>query len=116
VDMGAGVDAFKALLTTGRPLGMAFVVTADRAEKGVANLRVYRRLILNASQDDYATFSLPRGLYEHGELEPGRGYTFTSNPKRALEVQCALVGADPPGPAPGVAGAANACPATRAAR
>ncbi|HKF75861.1 MAG TPA: FtsK/SpoIIIE domain-containing protein [Candidatus Dormibacteraeota bacterium] len=106
VDMGAPVDAFKALLTTGRPLGMAFVVTADRAEKGVANLRVYRRLILNASQDDYATFSLPRGLYEHGELEPGRGYTFTSNPKRALEVQCALVGADPAGQAQAAAVAA----------
>jgi S-DNA-T family DNA segregation ATPase FtsK/SpoIIIE len=106
VDTGAPVDAFKALLTTGRPLGMAFVVTADRAEKGVANLRTSRRLVLNASQDDYATFSLPRGLYEHGELEPGRGYTFTSSPKRALEVQCALVGADPAGPAQAAAVAA----------
>jgi S-DNA-T family DNA segregation ATPase FtsK/SpoIIIE len=106
VDMGAPVDAFKNLLTGGPPLGISFVVTADRLDRGVATLRVNRRIVLRSSQDDYAMFSLPRGLYEGGELEPGRGYTFTANPRGALEVQCALVGDDPGGPAQATAVAA----------
>jgi S-DNA-T family DNA segregation ATPase FtsK/SpoIIIE len=106
VEMGAPVDTLRGLLTTGRPLGMAFAITADRADRGVANLRVNRRVVLSSSQDDYATFALPRALYEAGELEPGRGYTFTANPRGALEVQCALVGADPGGRAQSAAVAA----------
>jgi len=97
VDLGAPLDLFRSLVGEGRPLGMAFAITADRAGTVPTPLlaAIGRRLVLRMTSDDeYLHAGLDRSLYLGASLPPGRGFA-----DQALEFQAALVGADPAGSA-----------------
>jgi S-DNA-T family DNA segregation ATPase FtsK/SpoIIIE len=95
IDVGAHVDALRDLVAEGRPLGIAFAITADRqaGQLGALSASVVRRVILRlATDDEYALLGLPRSVYAGAHLPPGRGFTETG-----FEVQCAIAGSDPSG-------------------
>jgi S-DNA-T family DNA segregation ATPase FtsK/SpoIIIE len=95
IDVGAHVDALRELVAEGRPLGISFVISADR-QAGYLNAlsaSVVRRVVLRlATDDEYAFLGVPRSLYAGAHLLPGRGFT-----ESGFEVQCAVVGMDPSG-------------------
>jgi S-DNA-T family DNA segregation ATPase FtsK/SpoIIIE len=97
VVLGAPIQTLRALVSEGRPLGLAFAISADRSAPyfGPLSSSISRRLILRqATDDEYAVWGLPRAVYADAHLPPGRGFT-----ERALEVQCAVLGPDPSGSA-----------------
>jgi ATP-dependent 26S proteasome regulatory subunit len=100
VDRGASLSSFNSLVGDARPLGMSFVVTADRAAVVPPALEAAlgRRLVLRmADQEEYAFLGVPRSLH-YRAMPPGRGFT-----ESHLEIQCAIVGDDPAGSAQAVA-------------
>jgi S-DNA-T family DNA segregation ATPase FtsK/SpoIIIE len=97
VPSGSPLEAVRALVAEGRPLGIAWLIASDRFSPGLALLAslVHRRLVLRqASEDEYAVVGVPRALYRDAHLPPGRGFT-----ESRMEVHCAIVGADPAGSA-----------------
>lgn len=95
VDFGELIDVFPRLVSDGRPLGVHFVVTADRRGAvggGLAGV-VQRRVVLRmADDDDYATLNLDLRTARETTLPPGRGFVGLT-----LEMQAALVGSEPEG-------------------
>src|SRR5262249_53031288 len=76
VDLGAPLDLFRSLVGEGRPLGMAFAITADRAGTVPTPLlaAIGRRLVLRMTSDDeYLHAGLDRSLYLGASLPPGAG-------------------------------------------
>ena len=95
IDVGAHVDALRDLVAEGRPLGISFVISADRQAGYLSALSasVVRRVVLRlATDDEYAFLGVPRSLYAGAHLPAGRGFT-----ESGFEVQCAVVGTDPSG-------------------
>jgi S-DNA-T family DNA segregation ATPase FtsK/SpoIIIE len=97
IDYGARLESFSLLLSEGRPLGIHFVVTADRptAVPLAVLSSVPARIVLRlADPDDYGMVGLDARVARQASLAPGRGFD-----QRTLELQVALVGADPAGDA-----------------
>ncbi|MCU1589796.1 MAG: domain containing protein [Frankiales bacterium] len=97
IDYGARIDAFPQLISEGRPLGIHFVVTADR--RNAVPLAVFStvqsRIVLRAADpDDYAMLGVDARAAKGAQLPPGRGFTGDG-----LELQVALVGTSPAGDA-----------------
>lgn len=97
VEYGARIDAFPQLVSEGRPLGIHFVITADRRNAVPMGMfsTVQSRIILRAADpDDYAMLGLDGRTAKAASLPPGRGFTTDG-----LEVQLALLGNNPAGDA-----------------
>jgi DNA segregation ATPase FtsK/SpoIIIE, S-DNA-T family len=97
IDYGARLEAFPQLVSEGRPLGIHFVITADRRNAMPLALTstVQTKLVLRlADVDDYGVLGLDGRAAREATLPPGRGFQANT-----LEVQCAIVGADPAGEA-----------------
>jgi S-DNA-T family DNA segregation ATPase FtsK/SpoIIIE len=97
IEMGAHIDTLRMLVSEGRSVGIAFVISADRQAGYLAALgaSILRRVILRmATDDEYAFLGLPRTAYTGAHLPPGRGFT-----EKGLEMQCPIVGSEPAGSA-----------------
>jgi S-DNA-T family DNA segregation ATPase FtsK/SpoIIIE len=97
IEMGAHIDTLRMLVSEGRSVGIAFVISADRQAGYLAALgsSIVRRVILRmATDDEYAFLGLPRTAYAGAHLPAGRGFT-----EKGLEMQCPIVGEDPAGSA-----------------
>jgi S-DNA-T family DNA segregation ATPase FtsK/SpoIIIE len=95
IDGGDWLLVLRALVSEGRPLGIAFAIANDRQAPHFTSISnsIARRLILRlASEDEYALWGLPHWLVADAHLPPGRGFT-----ERALEAHVACVGPDPSG-------------------
>jgi S-DNA-T family DNA segregation ATPase FtsK/SpoIIIE len=93
VDIGVHVDALRDLVAEGRPLGMAFVISADRQAGHLSTLMasVGRRVVLRmASEEEYALCGVPRTLHAGARLPAGRGFT-----EAGYELHGAIAGEDP---------------------
>jgi S-DNA-T family DNA segregation ATPase FtsK/SpoIIIE len=97
IDYGARLESFPQLVSEGRPLGIHFVITADRrnAMPLAMTSTVQAKIVLRlADVDDYGVLGLDNRIARAASLPPGRGFQTDT-----LEVQCALVGGDPAGDA-----------------
>ena len=98
VNLGELVDALPRLVGEGRPLGVHFVVTADRrgavpnALGGVVPAKIVLRM---ADEDEFAALGIAPKLVRGAWLPPGRGFL----PASGLELQVAILGGDAPGEA-----------------
>jgi DNA segregation ATPase FtsK/SpoIIIE, S-DNA-T family len=94
VQHGALVETLQRLVSEGRPFGVHFAISAERRGSTPSALlaAVPRRIVLRlASEEEYSNFGLK--LKDFGgakDLPAGRGVT-----ENGLEVQVAIVGADP---------------------
>jgi S-DNA-T family DNA segregation ATPase FtsK/SpoIIIE len=105
IDYGARLESFPQLVSEGRPLGIHFVITADRrgAMPLAMSSTVQAKIVLRmADDDDYAVLGLDGRVAKAATLPAGRGFQ-----NDTLEVQCALVGGDPGGDLQAIAVAAE---------
>ncbi len=101
IDFGEWIERFPRLVSEGRPLGIHFVITADRrnAVGMTMSSSVGSRVVFRmADTDDYATIGLDGRVAKGATLGPGRGFVGAT-----VEVQAAMVGDDPAGDAQGAA-------------
>jgi S-DNA-T family DNA segregation ATPase FtsK/SpoIIIE len=94
-DLGEPIDHLRLLVAEGRPLGMGFIVTADRsgAISAVMSSSINKRVILRmATDEEYAFLGLERSVYQDANLDPGRGFT-----EDGLEIQVPILGEVPGG-------------------
>ncbi len=97
VDFGAPVQMLQSLVSEGRSMGLATVLTGDTASSvpGRITASVSRRLVLRmVSDDEYAFVGLDRALYRDANLPPGRGFV-----DQQFELQTPIVGERPAGSA-----------------
>ena len=95
INLGELVDLMPRLVADSRPLGVHFVITAERraaisgALSGIITSKVVLRM---ADTDEYSSLGLDLRTVKDVKLPPGRGFV-----RGTLEVQAALVGDDPSG-------------------
>ncbi|MFN2465263.1 MAG: FtsK/SpoIIIE domain-containing protein [Candidatus Dormibacteria bacterium] len=90
VEFGEYVDAFPRLVADGPPVGIHYVLTADRraAIPGTLTAVLPTRLVLRlADEDEYRNAGLPAGGPRSSHPPPGRGFLGKGD-----EVQCAVLG------------------------
>jgi S-DNA-T family DNA segregation ATPase FtsK/SpoIIIE len=97
IDFGEWIERLPRVVGEGRPLGIHWAITADRRNAvgltlatTVASKVVFRM----ADDDDYASLGLDGRVAKAAALTPGRGFVGAT-----IEVQAAMVGADPAGDA-----------------
>ena len=92
VNLGELVDALPRLVGDGRPLGVHFVITADRrgavpnALAGIIPTKLALRL---ADEDEYQSLGIPLRSVRGATIPPGRGFR-----PDATEFQIAIAGGD----------------------
>lgn len=95
IDYGAWLEKFQRFVAEGRPLGVHFVITADRrgsvpyATLGVIPCRVVLR---QADPDDLTSLGVSQKVAKVANQVPGRAFFHGDN-----EVQLAIVGSSPTG-------------------
>jgi S-DNA-T family DNA segregation ATPase FtsK/SpoIIIE len=95
VNLGELVDALPRLVGDGRPLGVHFVITADRrgavpnALAGIIPTKLALRL---ADEDEFQALGIPLRAVRGAHLPPGRGFR-----PDGTEFQVAIAGGDPSG-------------------
>lgn len=90
VNQGELLDTLPRLAADGRPLGIHFVITADRRGAVPGSLLgiVQRKIVLRmAEEDEYLALGVDRDVARGAQLPPGRGFV-----DNRLEFQCAIVG------------------------
>jgi S-DNA-T family DNA segregation ATPase FtsK/SpoIIIE len=95
INLGELVDALPRLVADSRPLGVHFVITAERRAtisgqlSGIVPTKVVLRM---ADADEYGSLGLDARVTKDVKLPAGRGFV-----RGSTEAQCALVGDDPSG-------------------
>ncbi|HZC31109.1 MAG TPA: FtsK/SpoIIIE domain-containing protein, partial [Gaiellaceae bacterium] len=95
VNLGALVDALPRLVGEGRPLGVHFVVTADRrgaVPNALAGIVPSKLVLRMADDDEYASLGIPLRSLRGAQLPPGRGFL-----PGGVELQVAIPGGDASG-------------------
>jgi S-DNA-T family DNA segregation ATPase FtsK/SpoIIIE len=95
-DNGTWLDRVGRLIADGRAVGIHWIVTADRRGAVPSSLMsaMAAKLVLRMTDpDDYPSLGLDARTTRGATLPPGRGFTGES-----LEVQIAVMSADPSGP------------------
>jgi S-DNA-T family DNA segregation ATPase FtsK/SpoIIIE len=93
VNMGELLEVLPRLVGDGRPLGLHFVISADRrgaVPAALAGLISTRIILAQTSEDEYATFGIKPTVYRGASLPPGRG--FVEQGSEVLEMQTAVPG------------------------
>ncbi len=95
VNVGELIQELPRLIGDGRPLGIHFVISADRrgaVPGAVAGLIPRTVVLMLADENEYAMLGLRPAAYRGVALPPGRGFV-----EDGLDFQCAVVDADPSG-------------------
>lgn len=93
VNLGEYVELLPRLVADGRPLGIHFILTADRraAVPGTLTSIIPRKIVLRmAADDDYAALGLDPRAIRGADLPPGRAFV-----EGTLEMQASVVSRDP---------------------
>jgi S-DNA-T family DNA segregation ATPase FtsK/SpoIIIE len=97
IDFGDWIERIPRLVGEGRPLGIHWVITADRRNAiGITlGTTVSTKIVFRmADDDDYATLGLDGRTAKAAALVPGRGFVGNT-----IEMHAAMVGDDPAGDA-----------------
>jgi S-DNA-T family DNA segregation ATPase FtsK/SpoIIIE len=95
VNLGELVEALPRLVGDGRPLGVHFVIAADRrgaVPNSLAGIIPSKTVLRMADEDEFAALGVPVRAFRGAHLPPGRGFL-----QSGVELQIALAGGDPSG-------------------
>jgi DNA segregation ATPase FtsK/SpoIIIE, S-DNA-T family len=95
VNLGELVETLPRLVGDGRPLGVHFVIAADRrgaVPNSLAGIIPSKTVLRMADEDEFAALGVPVRAFRGAQLPPGRGFL-----QSGVELQIALAGGDPSG-------------------
>jgi S-DNA-T family DNA segregation ATPase FtsK/SpoIIIE len=95
VNLGELVEMLPRLVGDGRPLGVHFVIAADRrgaVPNALAGIIPAKTVLRMADEDEFAALGVPVRAFRGAHLPPGRGFL-----QSGVELQVALAGGDPSG-------------------
>jgi DNA segregation ATPase FtsK/SpoIIIE, S-DNA-T family len=95
VNLGELVEMLPRLVGDGRPLGVHFVIAADRrgaVPNALAGIIPAKAVLRMADEDEFSALGVPVRAFRGAHLPPGRGFL-----QSGVELQIALAGGDPSG-------------------